>query len=169
MPNEEISISFAEEEVSQSYSQTVLPEEEQSNGWSKEIFQEMDLYFDAKMIIEKTEEGFVPKFWSGPWTILDKNRCPFVNTKDPNIFRIAHNSQRPFHGPASPNKVNDQLFEFWNGASYPEEITIHPIQNGPDILGMVVGIPKDTNDSHKKLQLVFNLSQKAQEQLTKAA
>lgn len=164
-----VSISMEEDESSKSFSQTLPPLEEKSTAWSKEIFEEMDTYFDSKMIIEKTDEGFVPKHWSGLWTRKDTSRCPFVNVKEPNIFRIAHRSQRPFHGPVSANQINDEFFDFWHNANYPQEITIQPIQSGAETIGMIVGIPRDTEETHKKLQLAFNLSQKAQEGMAKAS
>ena len=120
------------------------------------------------MIITKMEEGFAPRFWSAHWNPKNKS-CPFINVKEANIFHIAHKTKRPFHGPISPNEVNDAFFEFWTQKKYPQQITVQPILKENDVIGMIVGIPRNTESQYKKLKLISRVSCDAATQVAQPA
>lgn len=156
-------------EVSRTDLAAAALEKAQTNPWSEDLFSQMDHFFDAKMIVTKMDEGFAPRFWNEQWKLKSSQNTPFINVNQPNIFRIAHNSKKPFHGQVSMNPINEGFFEFWMSSEVPEEITVQPILQGHDVIGMIVATPKDKNHLHQKLQLLNNLSQKASEQLAPPA
>lgn len=140
-----------------------------TNAWSEKLFAELDAHFEAKMIVTRLDEGFVPRYWSAHWYPKNPQQCPFLNINEPNIFRIAYRSQRPFHGPISPNPVNEDFFAFWRNTEYPQQITVQPVVQEGQVIGMVVGVPKEPGQQNKKLRLIAQVSEKVAQFMQQAA
>lgn len=99
-----------------------------------------------------------PKLMVAHWTANctpDTNGATLPLVIDrPNMFKIAHDTKKPFHGPVAMNDVNKTFFTTWNNSQIPTLVTIFPLVAGQTLLGHLIGISNKEVDLYSSLDLV---------------
>jgi hypothetical protein len=94
-----------------------------------------------KYILFSVDEGEVqarPLFWSSEF---GKGVPDFaVSLKVPSFFYIVASTYRPFHGPVTPNDINEKFFDEWNQGFIPDHATLIPILHKDRLIGILMGI-----------------------------
>lgn len=75
------------------------------------------------------------------------------NLKKPSIFRTATGTQKPYHGYVVANDLNDSFFESWNSGQLPEHVTLVPVIDGDNVVGLLMGIGAKTCYTKSTLQM----------------
>lgn len=101
---------------------------------------------------------FYPHYVYGSWHMNRDAWNKAVNITVPNIFRIAHLSNLPFHGEVSDNPFNDSYFELWNRKNKPDFVTIYPAYYDDISYGFIVGFGMNSDfDALSSLKKIENL------------
>ncbi len=119
---------------------------------SANLFRGMKEHFKNSIVlgVDSKMQFAKPIIWDQG--IENNPKASLVNLKIPSIFRIAHSTQKPFHGPISLNEVNEKFFEDWNHNAIPGHVTIIPMMNGDRVSGLVLGIGEPTAYTRAALQ-----------------
>ena len=116
----------------------------------KELLEKMAEDFSHRMILNTKNQTLQVHHWSEEW---QPTGHALVDINTPNIFRIAHRSQKPFHGSIAANDSNDQFFNHWNDSKYLEHITICPIlSEDSQTIGLVIGSVKNIENAEMALR-----------------
>lgn len=132
-------------------------------------FKEMSQIFEKCMLLSYEEQKLLVNRWTENWSPDSKHVATPMIIDTPNIFKIAHDSRLPFHGPIAMNAANKQFFDHWNGGQVPGHITVFPIVPGAYLYGFVLGITSKEINSAKALVLVSDLVEKLNVTLEKLA
>lgn len=123
------------------------------------IFNKMSEHFDQKLLVANyRSKGFEIIRWSENWHPNEQAKTRPVEIDHPGIFQIAFKTKKPFHGPVSPNAINDQFFKNWNNSNYPRSITICPIISKNHVMAFIVGTSSGSSFDFAPLQLLENLA-----------
>lgn len=102
------------------------------------IINKLKRYFDQTMILNYENGVLKPLKWDGSWA-KSTHTQKAIDLKLASIFRIVHDTKTPYHGQVFPNPINDAFFQAWNKGLYPQHITICPIIENKQIVGMILG------------------------------
>lgn len=117
-------------------------------------FKEMSAHYEKCLFAAYDGPRLIVANWTHNVNV-DSNASaqPLIIDK-PNIFKIAHDTKKPFHGPVAPNEVNKSFFAVWNNSQIPVMVTIFPIVNGPTLLGHLIGLSSKELDVYGSLEAV---------------
>lgn len=104
-------------------------------------FAKMKDHFPQVMVlaIDDEQKKLLPFAWDESFSqIKDLNNS--VPLGVPSIFNIVLNTQKPFHGYISINEVNEKFFDDWNQNTIPDHVTITPIIDNEQLVGMLLGM-----------------------------
>jgi hypothetical protein len=102
------------------------------------IINNLKKYFDQAMILIYQNHTLKPLKWDSSWK-KEAHTQDFIDLKSASIFRIVFDTKFPYHGYVIPNPINDAFFNGWNQGRYPEHVTIVPILENKNIVGMLLG------------------------------
>jgi hypothetical protein len=77
-----------------------------------------------------------------------------IDLTQPSVFRIAAKTQKPFHGPISTNSVNSDFFENWFAGHVPKYLTVMPLFQNKELIGLLLGAADESLDRKDSLQLM---------------
>jgi len=103
-------------------------------------FKEMRSTFEKSMVLVYDDFKLKVHRWTENWIPDPKFKTTPISIDVPNIFKIAHDSKRPFHGSVSMNPSNKLFFDHWNAGQLPRHITIYPVLAGTHLFGYILGI-----------------------------
>ncbi len=126
------------------------------------IFNHLKSDYSKLMWIEAHDDGqYYPQLVYGPWHMTNDSWKKSVDIESPNIFRIAHLSNLPFHGEISDNPFNDSYYKLWTGQQKPDFATIYPAYYDDISYGFIVGFEKgpefDIIGSLKKIENLLSI------------
>jgi hypothetical protein len=104
-----------------------------------DAFTRMKNDFDQCMVLVYRNEKLVPAYWDTTW-VLANNAPPPIDLTGASIFRIVLDTKSPYHGYVAPCPVNDSFFAAWNQRRYPDHVTMVPMIQNNEIVGMVLGL-----------------------------
>lgn len=107
-------------------------------------------YFTQFMILTYQNNVLQPSSWDATWSKQAHTQSA-IDLSTPSVFRIVKETLNPYHGYIIPNSINDSFFQTWNKGVYPEHLTICPIIDKKNLVGMVLGMT--TKEGAKKYQL----------------
>jgi hypothetical protein len=103
------------------------------------VFLHLRKDYKKLMWVELAEDNhFYPKYVYGNWSMTPDSWGKSVDLLKPNIFRIASQSNLPFHGEVSDNPINTAYFAAWTGGKKPDVVTIYPVSEDDVLKGFVV-------------------------------
>ena len=100
--------------------------------------------------------------WDERWKPA-KAAQKLVSVKEPSPFRIVFETQTPYHGYLVENKITHQFFDHWNEGKMPDHMSIVPILDGENLIGMLLGITYALKANRSKLEDVEAVAQKVAE------
>lgn len=112
------------------------------------------------MILKLNGDSLYPMRWDPSY----KNaKSPYAISVDtPSIFRIVIRTQKPFHGPISPNDVNNQFLNHWFEGHKPKHFSIIPLFFNQACVGILLGASDEPLDRKDSLQLMESTAQMVQ-------
>lgn len=134
----------------------------QSDG-ATGVINSMKKHFDQAMILIYQNNVLKALKWDSSWK-KEAHAQASIDLKSASIFRIVFDTKFPYHGYVIPNPINDAFFHGWNQGKYPEHVTIVPILENKNIVGMLLGTC--TKQAAQKFQ-VRHIESIAEECLTK--
>lgn len=159
IPNEYL---ITDEEASQSAN---LDQISDRKSVMAHIFHHLKRDYKRLMWVEfSTNNQYFPKYCYGNWSMSARAWNSHVNLSQPNIFKIAHTSNLPFHGEISDNPFNDKYYELWLKNKKPDFATIFPTSYDEYCYGFIVGFSKGPEfndiDSLKKIENLVSICKK---------
>jgi hypothetical protein len=103
-------------------------------------------YYKKLMWVVRDQKGQAfPIACNTEWEFSEEAWNLPMNFKTPNPFRIAKLTQKPFHGPVSPNPVSDMFFKQWCAGETPNVLSIVPVKLHGKVFGYFVGCEKGSH------------------------
>lgn len=100
-------------------------------------------YYNKIMWVVRDQKGYAfPIACNATWDFTETAWNEPINFKTPNPFRIAKLTQKPFHGPVSPNPTSDAFFKNWCNSTYPDVLSIVPVKLHGKVFGYLVACEK---------------------------
>lgn len=112
------------------------------------------------MILKLNEDVLLPFRWDPSYK--KPKALEAIELTQPSVFRIAAKTQKPFHGPVSPNEVNKSFFDNWFGGHLPTYLTIIPLFFERECVGLLLGAADEELDRKDSLQLMESTAQKVE-------
>ncbi len=106
-------------------------------------FRQMSKYFDQNLFFVFRQEHLIPWRWSGNWSIDENTKPEPIALVEPSLFRIAYQSNLPYHGYCVPSSVNDAFFALWRHGELPAHATLIPVRMDGKLIAMVLGLAKE--------------------------
>ncbi len=115
-------------------------------------FKEMSALYEKCFFAAYDGPRLVISHWTSNVTVNPSVVADALPTDKPNIFKIAHDTKKPFHGPVSLNDTNKAFFANWNNSQIPAVVTIYPVVAGQSLLGHLIGISNKELDIYAALE-----------------
>jgi hypothetical protein len=96
-------------------------------------------YFSDVMILNVKDQNMTCYNWSGEWNLKHEQALAF-KIDSPSIFKIAKDTERPYHGYVVPNPVNQQFFDQTYGGKIPEHVTLAPVASPQGVETLILGV-----------------------------
>lgn len=127
--------------------QTQELEEELTLGFTK-AYQ----FYRNLMILKLKDNVALPVRWDPSYK--KPKSLQGISLNEPSIFRIVARTKKPFHGPITPNAINDQFIEYWFDGHKPNYLTIHPLFFEKECVGLLLGASDEPLDRKDSLHLM---------------
>lgn len=122
------------------------------------VFKEISAKYDKCLFAAYDGAKLMVAHWTSN-CVVDASgaNLPLVIDR-PNMFKIAHDTKKPFHGPVALNDINKAFFATWNSSQVPTVTTIFPIVAGQTLLGHLIGIANKEIDLYSSLEMMSTLA-----------
>lgn len=118
------------------------------------VFKEMSSKYDKCLFAAYDGDKLKVAHWTSNCIVDTHGANQPLVVDHPNIFKIAHDTKKPFHGPVSPNDINKTFFATWNGSQIPVVTTIYPLVAGQILLGHLIGMSDKGIDLYSSLEMM---------------
>lgn len=126
--------------------------------WVEKAFSEIKLEYRKVMILLKQGDTLKPWRWDEEFVASQPINSPF-SLVAPSPFRIVQRTHKSYHGYIVENEANKKYLDQWNGGEIPEHMTVVPILNQNNMLGVILAIGNKTADTKGCLQLMEDKAQ----------
>jgi hypothetical protein len=126
--------------------------------WVEKAFREIKLEYQKVMILLKQGDQLKPWRWDEDFVASQPVNNPF-SMVSPSPFRIVQRTQKSYHGYVVENDHNRKFFEQWNQGQKPDILTVVPILNQSNLIGVLLAIGAATADTKGCLQLMEDKGQ----------
>lgn len=133
-------------------------------------FQQMKTFFKKSMLLAVGDKDLLikPILWDGSFDVQTPAKLDF-NLKTPSIFKIVSGTQKPYHGYVVPNDLNESFFESWNHGQIPDHVTLVPLMDGEQVVGMIMGLGEKASYNKNVLQFTENIAKGLSAKIMKSA
>lgn len=122
-------------------------------------FNIMKKYYNKSMILKIVDSNtLIPWIWDKNWGDKKNNQNMNYPLNHPSIFKIVQKTKKPYHGYIVANEINNTFFNDWNNSQIPEHITICPLIEKEQIIGMILGIGDDKIKYNESLNFMEQIS-----------
>lgn len=104
-----------------------------------------------------------PLFWSEEFVADPSRHEVAINIKTPSIFYIVAATYKPFHGPISPNEINEKFFDDWNQGLIPSHCTMVPILFKDQLVGLLMAVGEKSANTPQ----ILRFSEKTASEISK--
>ncbi len=114
-------------------------------------FKEMRTVYKQVMMLQVEGANVKPWIWDETFKPLPRpQRIPLTENS---IFRIVYKTMKAYHGWVANNPVNKIFFDNWTEAAVPPHITIVPLIQNEQLIGLLLGIAENDIAMKPSLQL----------------
>ncbi|OQW51321.1 MAG: hypothetical protein A4S09_10330 [Proteobacteria bacterium SG_bin7] len=118
------------------------------------VFKEISTVYDKCLFAAYDGTKLVVAHWTSNCSPDASGANQPLVIDSPNIFKIAHDTKKPFHGPVSLNAINNAFFATWNNSQIPKATTVYPLVTGQTLLGHLIGISNKDIDLTSSLEMM---------------
>lgn len=130
--------------------------------------QQLKPFFKKAMILAVGDkDSFVkPLVWDKDFENQKPQSVEF-NIKTPCIFKVVSGTQKPYHGYVIVNDLNESFFEAWNQGQVPDHVTIVPLLDGENVVGMLMGIGEKSSYNKNVLHFTEDIAKDLSKKILK--
>lgn len=147
--------------------QAVRPKNHPLDEFTQRIFKEMKNHYLKSMLFKKQGNALTPWKWDSEFQPQDAQIENPISLGAPSPFRIASRTLKPYHGFLVQNEISEKFFEDWNSSQVPDHLTLHPILDGDQMIGILLGIAEKGVNQKASLALAARLAGEIEESLKK--
>lgn len=130
-------------------------------------FKNLEAHYEKSMIFLNQDEKLLAYSWSESFHPHKVKLQNPVLLNSASIFKIAHRTQKSFHGPVSLNDANEEYFEHWNQGQTPDHVTITPLVEGEKTIGLLISFADGSVNKKASLALHEKVAEAIKDQLLK--
>lgn len=122
-------------------------------------FKEMTTHYEKSILALYQNGSLLIHRWSNNVNPNPQHIGTPLTIDRPNIFKIAHDTKKPYHGPTVTNEINKQFFDNWNDGLIPANVTVQPLTDGKNLIGHLIGICSKEFDVYASLELMAKIAE----------
>lgn len=133
-------------------------------------FAQLKTFFKKSMLFAVGDKDRLlkPILWDSGFDVQSPQN-PEINLKTPSIFRIVNGTQKPYHGYVVVNDLNESFFEAWNHGQVPDHVTLVPVMDKDQLVGMLMGLGEKACYNKSVLQFTEDVAKKLSARILKPA